>query len=92
MTDGGVNIAPDLMQKLQILQNSVEAVKALGYDQPRVALLAAVEVVNPQMPATVDAASLAKMAERGQIEGAIVDGPLALDNAVDKKGCAAEGD
>ncbi|HHY36570.1 MAG TPA: bifunctional enoyl-CoA hydratase/phosphate acetyltransferase [Firmicutes bacterium] len=91
MTDGGVNIAPDLMQKMQILQNSIDAVKALGYDQPRVALLAAVEVVNPQMPATVDAASLAKMAERGQIGGAIVDGPLALDNAVDVKAARQKG-
>ena len=75
MTDGGVNIAPDLAQKREILQNAVDAVTALGYSEPKVALLAAVEVVNPQMGATIDAASLSKMADRGQVKGALVDGP-----------------
>lgn len=91
MTDGGVNIAPDLAQKQEILQNAIDAVRALGYTQPKVAVLAAIEVVNPQMPATLDAANLAKMAERGQIKGAVVDGPLALDNAVNREAALHKG-
>lgn len=82
MTDGAMNIAPDLGQKVQIVQNAVDAARALGFEQPKVAVLAAVELVNPDMPAALEAALLSKMAERGQIKGAIVDGPLALDNAV----------
>lgn len=82
MTDGAMNIAPDLSQKAQIVQNAVDVVRALGFEQPKVAALAAVELVNPDMPAAVEAALLAKMADRGQIKGAIVDGPLALDNAI----------
>lgn len=82
MTDGAMNIAPDLGQKAQIVQNAIDVVRALGCEQPKVAALAAVELVNPDMPAAVDAALLAKMSDRGQIKGAIVDGPLALDNAV----------
>ncbi len=91
MTDGGVNIAPDLAQKQEILQNAVDAVTALGYSEPKVALLAAVEVVNPQMGATIDAASLSKMADRGQVKGALVDGPLALDNAIDREAALHKG-
>ena len=91
MTDGGVNIAPDLVQKKEILQNAIDAVVALGYSEPKVALLAAVEVVNPQMVATLDAAGLAKMADRGQIKGAVVDGPLALDNAIDREAALHKG-
>lgn len=82
MTDAAMNIAPDLGQKVQIVQNAVDVVRALGFERPKVAALAAVELVNPDMPAAVEAALLAKMADRGQIKGAIVDGPLALDNAI----------
>lgn len=82
MTDAAMNIAPDLGQKAQIVQNAVDVVRALGVERPKVAALAAVELVNPDMPAAVEAALLAKMADRGQIKGAIVDGPLALDNAI----------
>ncbi len=81
-TDVAMNIAPDLAQKAQILENAVWLAHALGVDRPKVAAIAAVETVNPEMPATVDAAALAKMADRGQIKGCVVDGPLALDNAL----------
>lgn len=82
VTDGGMNIAPNLQQKADIIQNSVELAKVLGISPAKVAVLAAVEVINPEMPATLEAAALTKMADRGQIKGAIVDGPLALDNAI----------
>jgi phosphate butyryltransferase len=82
VTDVAMNIAPDLAQKSQILENAVELAHQLGIDRPRVAAIAAVENVNTEMPATIDAAALAKMADRGQIKGCIVDGPLALDNAL----------
>ncbi|WP_371371620.1 phosphate butyryltransferase [Sporomusa aerivorans] len=82
ITDGGMNIAPTLQQKADIIQNSVQLAKVLGISPAKVAILAAVEVINPDMPATLEAAALAKMAERGQIQDAIVDGPLALDNAI----------
>jgi len=81
-SDGAMNIAPGLAEKAQITQNAIDVAHALGIAEPRVAALAAVENVNPDMPATIDAACLAKMSERGQIKGAIVDGPLALDNAI----------
>lgn len=82
ITDVAMNIAPDLTQKVQILENAVGLAHRLGIDRPRVAAIAAVETVSPDMPATVEAAALAKMAERGQIKGCMVDGPLALDNAL----------
>jgi len=82
ITDGAVNIAPDLATKTDIVQNAIDMAHALGIAAPRVAILSAVEVVNPKMPSTLDAAALCKMADRGQITGAIVDGPLAFDNAV----------
>jgi phosphate butyryltransferase len=85
MTDGGINISPGLYQKVEILQNAIDAVRSLGFDEPKVGVLAAVEVVNPQMEATMHAAVLSKMAERGQIRGAVVDGPLALDNAINEE-------
>jgi len=91
MTDGAMNIAPDLGQKIQIIQNSVDVAIALGFAQPKVAVLAAVELVNPDMPATQEAAMLAKMADRGQIKGAVVDGPLALDNAVSHHSAEVKG-
>lgn len=82
VTDAGINIAPDLKQKMQIIQNAVAVMHSLGVERPKVAVLAAVELVNPAMPATLDAAALAKMAQRGQIGSCVVDGPLAMDNAV----------
>lgn len=81
-TDVAMNIAPDLAQKAQILENAVGLAHRLGIDRPNVAVVAAVETINPEMPATLDAAALAKMADRGQIQGCVVDGPLALDNAL----------
>jgi phosphate butyryltransferase len=82
VTDAALSIAPDYQQKIDIVQNAVDLAHKLGIAQPIVAILCAIETVNPEMPATVDAASLSKMAERGAIKGARVEGPLALDNAV----------
>lgn len=82
VTDAAMNIAPDLEQKKQILANSVMVARKIGIDVPKVAPLAAVEVINPSMQATLDAAALSQMNKRGQIKNCIVDGPLALDNAV----------
>jgi phosphate butyryltransferase len=95
VTDAAMNIAPDLEQKAQIISNAVSVARAIGIDKPKVAPLAAVEVVNPAMPATLDAAALSMMNQRGQIKDCIVDGPLALDNAVsmlaaEHKGIASE--
>ncbi|MFA6506122.1 MAG: bifunctional enoyl-CoA hydratase/phosphate acetyltransferase [Treponemataceae bacterium] len=83
LTDCAIAVKPTLDEKRQIIENAVDLARRLGYDIPKVAVLAAVETVNPDMPETLDAAALSKMAERGQIKNAIVDGPLALDNAVD---------
>ena len=91
MSDGAMNMRPDLPQKVQILKNVVHVAHALGFEKPRVAALAAVEVVNPDMPETVDAAALTKMCERGQIKGCIVDGPLALDNALSEEAAHHKG-
>lgn len=85
ISDGGMIIHPDLMQKVQIIYNALEVAKNLEIKTPKVALLAAVEVVNPDMPETVDAAILTQMNKRGQIKGCIVDGPLALDNAINEQ-------
>lgn len=82
VTDAAMNIAPDVTQKAAIIQNTVEVARAIGIDLPKVAPTAAVEVVNPAMQATIDAAMLTQMNRRGQIKDCIVDGPLALDNAV----------
>lgn len=82
MSDAGINIEPELDQKRQIIENAISIAHALGIDQPKVALLAAVETITEKMKTVVDDASLAKMGERGQIKGAIIDGPLALDDAV----------
>ena len=82
LTDPAINIAPDLAQKVQIIENALQVSRALGNLQTKVAMLAAVETVTSSMKATEDAAMIAKMAERGQIKGCIIDGPLALDNAV----------
>ncbi len=82
ITDAALNIAPTLEHKADIVRNAVELAQAIGVEWPKVAILAAVETVNAQMPATLDAAALCKMADRGQITGADLDGPLAFDNAV----------
>jgi phosphate acetyltransferase/phosphate butyryltransferase len=82
ITDAAINIAPDLAAKADIVRNAISLAHAIGVAEPRVAILAAVETVNPQMPATLDAAALCKMTDRGQISGAVLDGPLAFDNAV----------
>lgn len=82
ITDGAINIAPDLMTKRDICQSAIELAHALGIERPRVAILSAVETVSDKIPSTVEAAALCKMADRGQIVGGILDGPLALDNAI----------
>jgi len=82
VTDAAINIAPTIREKVDIVQNAIDLAHVLGVPQPKVAILAAVETVNPDMPATIDAAMLCKMADRGQITGGLVDGPLAFDNAV----------
>ena len=82
ITDAAINLAPNLADKADIVRNAIDLAHAIGVAQPRVAILAAVETVNPNMPATLDAAALCKMADRGQITGAVLDGPLAFDNAV----------
>ncbi|NLG48840.1 MAG: bifunctional enoyl-CoA hydratase/phosphate acetyltransferase [Chloroflexi bacterium] len=91
ISDGGVVVAPDIYQKIEIVQNSIEVAHRLGIDTPRVAILAASEFVSPKIPSTVDAANLSKMAERGQIRGALVDGPLALDNAISQEAAQVKG-
>ena len=83
ITDAAVNIAPDLEAKRHIVQNAIDLAAALHFGQARVAILSAMETVNPDVPSTIEAAALCKMADRGQITGGIVDGPLALDNAID---------
>jgi phosphotransacetylase len=84
VTDAAINIAPDLMTKADIVQNAVDMLHALGNSLPKVAILSAVETVNPKIPGTLDAALLCKMADRGQITGALLDGPLAFDNAISR--------
>jgi len=84
ITDAAMTISPNLKQKAQIIQNAIYYAKSLGIEKPKVAAIAALELVNPDMPATIDAACLAKMSERGQIVGGIVDGPLGFDNTISK--------
>jgi phosphate acetyltransferase len=88
ITDAAVNIAPDLKTKVDITQNAIDLVRALGQDDVRVAILSAMESVNPDVPSTIEAAALCKMADRGQITGAQLDGPLALDNAISPEAAA----
>jgi phosphate acetyltransferase len=83
ITDAAVNIAPTLEEKVDIVQNAIDLARALHVDPVRVAILSAMETVNPKVPSTIEAAALCKMADRGQITGGILDGPLALDNAID---------
>jgi phosphate acetyltransferase len=85
VTDAAINIAPTLEEKVDIVQNAIDLARTLGLEQPKVAILAAVETVNPRMPATLDAAALCKMADRGQITGGVLDGPLAFDNAISEE-------
>lgn len=85
VTDAAINIAPDLKQKAAIVQNAVDLARLLGVKQPKVAALSSVEIVKPEIPSTVDAACLSKMAQRRQIRHAVVDGPLAFDNAISKE-------
>ena len=82
VSDAAVNIAPTLEDKVDIVQNAIDLARALGVEEVRVAILSAMETVNPKVPSTVEAAALCKMADRGQITGGILDGPLALDNAI----------
>lgn len=91
VSDCVVNIAPDLAAKRDIVRNAIDLARSLGIDMPKVALLSAVENVNPAIAATVDAAALCKMADRGQIEGGIVDGPLGFDNAISADAARVKG-
>jgi phosphate acetyltransferase len=85
VTDGAINIAPTLEDKVHIVQNAIDLARSFGVERPKVAILAAVESVNSKMPATLDAAALCKMADRGQIKGGVLDGPLAFDNAISRE-------
>jgi phosphate acetyltransferase len=88
ITDAAVNIAPTLDEKVDIVQNAIDLAHALGAPEVRVAILSAMETVTAKVPSTVEAAALCKMAERGQITGALLDGPLALDNAISPEAAA----
>ena len=91
VSDVAMIVTPTLAQKVAIVQNAIDTAIELGVERPRVAILAASEMVNPEMPANMDAANLSKMAERGQIRGGIVDGPLAIDNAISLKAAQMKG-
>jgi phosphotransacetylase len=91
ITDAAINIAPTLEDKVDICQNAIDLARTFGVDQPKVAVLAAVETVNSKMPATLDAAALCKMADRGQITGGLLDGPLAFDNAISADAARTKG-
>jgi phosphate acetyltransferase len=91
VTDGAINISPDLEDKRDIVQNAIDMAHALGIASPKVAILSAVEVVTPKIPSTVEAAAICKMASRKQITGGIVDGPLAFDNAISEDAARAKG-
>lgn len=94
ITDAAINISPTLDDKVDICQNAIDLVNSLRHDKtekPKLAILAAVETVNAKMPSTIDAAALCKMADRGQIKGGILDGPLAFDNAISKQAAETKG-
>jgi phosphate acetyltransferase len=91
ITDAAVNIAPTLEEKVDIVQNAIDLVRAMGAKDVRVAVLSAMETVNPKVESTIEAAALCKMVDRGQITGAVMDGPLALDNAINPKAAAIKG-
>ncbi|HXI86957.1 MAG TPA: bifunctional enoyl-CoA hydratase/phosphate acetyltransferase [Parvularculaceae bacterium] len=91
ITDAAINIQPDLEVKRDIVQNAIDLARALGIEAPKVAILSAVETVYPKIQSTIDAAALCKMADRGQIKGGVLDGPLAIDNAVSPEAAATKG-
>jgi phosphate acetyltransferase len=91
ITDAAINIFPDLEAKRDIVQNAIDLFTQAGFGTPRVALLSAVETVTTKIPSTIDAAALCKMADRGQITGGILDGPLAFDNAIDPEAARIKG-
>jgi phosphate acetyltransferase len=91
ITDAAINITPELEDKIHIVQNAIDLAHALGIPEPKVALLSAIETVNPKIKSTLDAAALCKMADRGQITGGILDGPLAFDTAVSTKAASIKG-
>ena len=91
ITDAAINIAPDLQTKADIVQNAVDLARAIGIEMPKVALLSAVETITPRLQSTVEAGALCKMADRGQITGALLDGPLAFDNAISMRAVATKG-
>ncbi len=91
VSDVAIVVSPTLAQKVAIVQNAIDTAIELGIEEPKVAILASTEMVNPEMPANMDAANLSKMAERGQIRGGIVDGPLAMDNAISIKAAEMKG-
>jgi phosphotransacetylase len=91
ITDAAINIQPTLEDKCDIVQNAIDLVRALGIEQPKVAILSAVETVSPKIPSTIEAAALCKMAERGQITGGLLEGPLALDNAISPEAARIKG-
>ena len=91
ITDAAINIFPDLDAKVDIIQNAIDFFTELGFGTPRVALLSAVETVTPKIPSTIEAAALCKMAERGQITGGLLDGPLAFDNAISPEAAKIKG-
>ena len=91
ITDAAINIFPTLEDKVDIVQNAIDLARALGVDRPKVAILSAMETVNPKLESTVEAAALCKMADRGQITGGVLDGPLALDNAISPEAARIKG-
>jgi phosphotransacetylase len=91
ITDAAVNIAPSLEAKRDICQNAIDLAHTFGVEQPRLAILSAVETVNPKIQSTLDAAALCKMADRGQIQGGLLDGPLAMDNAISLEAAQTKG-
>jgi phosphotransacetylase len=91
VTDCAINILPDLATKMDIVQNAIDMMRALGVALPKVAILSAIETVTPRIPSTIDAAALCKMADRGQITGGLLDGPLAFDVALSKEAAKVKG-
>jgi phosphotransacetylase len=91
ITDAAINIQPTLEDKRDIVQNAIDLARALGIEEPKVAILSAIETVSPKIPSTIEAAALCKMAQRGQITGGILDGPLALDNAISPEAARIKG-
>nr|MBF0425949.1 bifunctional enoyl-CoA hydratase/phosphate acetyltransferase [Magnetococcales bacterium] len=91
ITDAAVNITPNLWTKRDICQNAINLALDMGIETPRVAILSAVETINPDMPSTIEAAALSKMADRGQIVGGLVDGPFGYDNAINPEAAATKG-